>query len=157
MKKLLLIPISFLVLTACSEEQSAEEISDDKLPTELVENPHSAGGVDTGRYNELPVMVFEDTMHHFGTINEGEKVTYDFDFTNEGKTPLIISNATGSCGCTVPEYTKDPIAPGASGVIKVLFNSDGKKGHQRKSVTVMTNSQKGVHVLNIETEVTPRS
>lgn len=159
MKKILLVPFSILLLAACNEAADTEEnnIEDDKLSTELVENPLTASGVDTGKYNELPKMVFQDTMHSFGTINEGEKVTYDFDFKNEGNTPLIISSASGSCGCTVPEYPKDPIQPGASGTIKVMFNSDGKSGHQRKSVTVMTNSQKGVHILNIETDVTPKS
>src|SRR5437867_1703185 len=66
-----------------------------------------------------PEMVFETDVHDFGTFKQGGDGTYEFKFKNAGKEPLIISNAQGSCGCTVPSWPKDPIAPGKSSVIKV--------------------------------------
>ncbi|MGB0864187.1 MAG: DUF1573 domain-containing protein, partial [Saprospiraceae bacterium] len=72
------------------------------------------------------VMAFTNEEFDFGTVNEGEKVKHTFKFKNTGKEPLIISNAKGSCGCTVPKWPREPIAPGASGDVVVEFNSDKK-------------------------------
>jgi hypothetical protein len=80
---------------------------------------------------------------------EGEKVSHSFTFTNTGDNDLVISNARGSCGCTVPEWPKEPIAPGKSGKIDVVFNSDGKPGNAIKSVTVSTNTEPATHQLFI--------
>ena len=98
-------------------------------------------------------MEFTDTVHDFGTIHEREIVEYEFSFTNNGKTPLIINSAIGSCGCTVPSYPHDPLEPGKSGVMKVTFNSAGKSGHQEKSVTIHTNTLRGLHTLFIKAEI----
>ena len=89
---------------------------------------------------DAPILHFEQNSYDFGKINEGDKVTREFKFTNQGKTPLIISNATATCGCTIPEYPKYPVGPGKSGVIKVVFNSAGKVGVQRKIVTITSNA-----------------
>ena len=86
-----------------------------------------------------PAMTFEKAEYNFGEINQGDKVSYTFKFKNTGKAPLIISNARASCGCTVPEWPKEPVAPGASGKIDVVFNSAGKSGQQTKSITITTN------------------
>jgi hypothetical protein len=144
-----------LGLAACGEskqEQNAEE-KKDLLSTELVNNPRSAEGTDSVALNEMATMDFKDTSHDFGNLIEGEVGTYDFEFMNNGKSPLIINNATGSCGCTVPEYPRDPIAPGKGGIMKVKFNSADKKGHQEKSVSINTNSKKGLHMLYIKAQV----
>ncbi len=69
------------------------------------------------------VLTFEETVYDFGKLVQGDKVTYEFKFTNTGKSRLIIVDAKADCGCTVPEWPKEPIEPGASGVIKVVFNS----------------------------------
>ena len=84
---------------------------------------------------------FDETVHNFGKFSEKNPiVTHTFTFTNIGETPLIINQAAASCGCTVPEYTKDPIKPGEKGSIKVTYNGTGKfPGHFKKSITVMTN------------------
>jgi len=84
---------------------------------------------------------FDETTHNFGKFSEKNPiVTYTFMFTNIGETPLIINQAAASCGCTVPEYTKEPIKPGERGSIKVTYNGTGKfPGHFKKSITVMTN------------------
>jgi hypothetical protein len=104
----------------------------------------------------MPTMDFKDSVHDFGNLKEGEVGTYDFEFVNNGKKPLIIASATGSCGCTVPEYPHEPIAPGKGGVIKVKFDTQGKIGHQEKSVTINTNSATGVKMLYIKAEVEER-
>ena len=99
-------------------------------------------------------MDFRDTVFDFGTMRDGEVVGHEYAFTNNGRTPLIISNASGSCGCTVADFPREPVAPGKSGSIKVSFSSAGKEGHQEKSVSLTTNSARGVHVLYIKGEVT---
>ncbi len=104
-----------------------------------------------------PVFSFEKEVHDFGTINEGEVVNTTFEFTNTGDAPLIITNAKGSCGCTVPKYSKEPIAPGATGEILVSFNSSGKPGNQRKQVTLTANTTPNTKVLNISATVTPKT
>ncbi len=144
-----------LSLTACGQKAEEQKTGEQKnlLPTELVNNPRSAEGTDSVAFNDMATMDFKDTLHDFGTLVEGEVGTYDFEFTNNGKTPLIINDATGSCGCTVPEYPRDPIPPGKSGIMKVKFNSAEKRGHQEKSVTINTNSKRGIHILYIKAEV----
>ena len=119
----------------------------------LVNNPRTANGMDTVAAARKPTMDFKDTVHDFGAIKQDEVVSHEFTFTNNGKTPLIISGAAGSCGCTVPVYPHDPIAPGASGIMKVTFNSAGKSGPQNKNVTINTNTVRSVHMLYIKAEV----
>jgi hypothetical protein len=150
MKRYLLI--SLLALGACNSNNTAGN-SEGKLPASLVNNPHSANGLDTVAAGMKPTMDFKDTLHDFGQIHEGEQVEYDFPFTNNGKTPLIITSANGSCGCTVPDYPHDPIQPGKTEVLKVKFNSAGKSGHQEKSVTIHANTLRNVHMLFIKSEV----
>jgi hypothetical protein len=97
-----------------------------------------------------PVIKFEKDVYDFGKITEGEKVSYDFSFTNTGGTPLIISDASATCGCTVPEVPKEPILPGATATIKVVFSSAGKVGLQDKVVTVTANTipaQTQIHII----------
>jgi hypothetical protein len=106
---------------------------------------------------ELPVIAFMAESHDFGTINEGEVVETEFKFTNTGEAPLIISAAQGSCGCTIPEYPKEPIAPGEEGRILVSFNSEGKPNQQSKTVTLTTNAVPSTKVLTISANVTPKS
>jgi hypothetical protein len=83
---------------------------------------------------------YEQESFDFGVVNEGDLVTHTFKFKNTGTEPLTISNAKASCGCTVPNWSKEPVAPGASGEIKVEFNSKGKPGNQSKRVTVTANT-----------------
>ena len=101
-------------------------------------------------------MTFDKTSHDFGIISEGEKVTTTFGFTNTGDSDLIIVDARGSCGCTVPEYPKNqPIAPGQTGSIVVSFDSSNKPGIQQKSVTLSANTSSGREMLRIKSNVTP--
>lgn len=96
---------------------------------------------------------YENNKFDFGTINEGEVVKHIFKFKNTGNEPLLITNAKGSCGCTVPTWPKEPVAPGASAEIKVEFNSKGKPGRQSKKVTVTANTTPTETFLEIMGEV----
>lgn len=99
--------------------------------------------------DELPEFTFEEDFHDFGNIKEGETATHEFKFTNTGKAPLVITSARGSCGCTVPEYPKTPVAPGESGSIKVSFDSNGRSGRQDKNVTLTANTVPNQKILKI--------
>ena len=98
-------------------------------------------------------IAFKETSYDFGTIKEGEKVEHVFKFTNPSANPLIITNAKGSCGCTVPEWPKEPIAPGATSEIKVSFDSKNKKGPNTKNVTITANTIPANTVLTISSDV----
>lgn len=107
---------------------------------------------------KMPKIVFADTeVYDFGTINEGDTVSRNFKFKNEGEFPLIINNIQASCGCTTPEWPKNPIAPGEEGSIKVLFNSLGKRGTQNKTVTVFANTDPASTELAFRVMVNPRA
>lgn len=88
----------------------------------------------------LTTIAFDNMEHDFGKINHGEAVSHVFKFTNTGEHPLLITNARGSCGCTVPQWPKEEILPGEQGEIKVTFNSKGKSNQQAKSVTLTANT-----------------
>jgi hypothetical protein len=96
---------------------------------------------------------FGESTYDFGTVSEGDKVEHTYKFKNTGNEPLIISNAQGSCGCTVPQWPKEPIAPGKSGEIKVAFDSKGKAGKQSKTVTITANTDPATTTINIVGEV----
>ena len=101
--------------------------------------------------SESPIMSFDKTLHDFGTIQEGETVETIFTFTNSGKSDLIIVDARGSCGCTVPEYPKNtPIPPGESGKIRVSFDSNNKPNMQQKTVTISANTDSGRETIRIK-------
>ncbi len=149
MKRISLLVLLFLV--AC--KSNTDTNNKGQLPTSLVNNPRSANGVDNESAALKPTMDFADTLHDFGTIHQDEVVNYEFSFTNNGKSPLVISSAAGSCGCTVPQYPHDPVQPGKTAIMKVTFNSSGKQGHQEKSVTIHTNTLRSTHMLYIKGEV----
>lgn len=83
---------------------------------------------------------FEETTYDFGTVKQGEKVSHIFKFRNTGNEPLIISNAKATCGCTVPNWPKDPIPPGGTGEMEVVFDTKGKSNKQNKKVTITANT-----------------
>ena len=99
---------------------------------------------------------FDETSYDWGTIPEGDKMTHVFKFKNTGTNDMIISDAHGSCGCTVPEWPKEPIKPGKMSQIKVIFDSKGKAGDQTKSVTITANTEPTNMVLMIKGKVTAK-
>lgn len=144
-----------LSIAACNQQGKGTQSATDSgmLSTSLVSNPRTANGMDTAKAKAMPTMDFTDTLYNFKEVHEGEQVVREFEFVNNGKSPLIVTSATGSCGCTIGEYPHDPILPGKGGVIRVVFNSTGKFGHQEKSVTVATNTVRGLYTLYIQGNV----
>ncbi|NMM50553.1 DUF1573 domain-containing protein [Marinigracilibium pacificum] len=104
-----------------------------------------------------PKITFEQTKVDFGDITEGEKVSHEFVFENTGNEVLLISEVLVQCGCTATEWPKDPIAPGAKGSIKVVFNSTNKRGVQNKVVTVVSNSTSFRDAVTLRTNVLPKA
>jgi hypothetical protein len=149
MKKVI---ISTLVLMAiaCGNNESSK-----KVGAEIVNNTATAENPTAENENATEI-TFEQNMFDFGTIKEGELVNYKFKFKNTGKNPLLITNASASCGCTVPNWPKEPIAPGQGGEIDVTFNSEGKPNHAEKTVTVVANTTPTNTMLLIKGEVTPK-
>jgi hypothetical protein len=102
-------------------------------------------------------IMFNEMSFDFGEITEGETVQHTFTFENTGSYPLVISNAIGSCGCTVPTYPKEPVSPGEKAAIEVQFNSAGREGLQNKTITVTANTDPSPTVLSITARVKPKS
>ena len=143
--KFIHILFALAIVTSCSTDPS-KKAKESKAATTEATTPTADG----------PVMTFDKLSHDFGTINEGEVVETVFTLTNTGTSDLIILNARGSCGCTVPDYPKDqPIAPGDSAEVTVKFDSNNKPNANNRSVTFTTNTEKGREVVQIRTFVTP--
>jgi hypothetical protein len=141
-----IIAISLLMLFACSNNSSVN--------TEVLDIPiDEHGNVDSSK---LAIITFESEVFDFGQIQEGEKVAYSFKFTNTGKVPLIVASAHASCGCTVPKVSDKPIAPGESGKIEVVFNSENRMGIQNKTITVLSNTIPKEHQVFLRGEVLPK-
>lgn len=138
-----LVGFAFLGLSACNDAASKINDAETSVNADLVQGEGT------------PVFEFVEENHDFGVISEGTLAEYDFEFTNTGDAPLIITNAKGSCGCTVPNPPKEPIAPGAVGKIHVSFNSKGRTGNQQKTVTLSANTIPATRVLRISAQVTP--
>ncbi len=98
-------------------------------------------------------MDFKELAFDFGTINQDSENKKIFKFTNTGSSPLIIENAKGSCGCTVPKYPKEPIAPGATGEIEVVYKPGKQKDAQTKNITITANTEPSNTVLTITANV----
>jgi hypothetical protein len=104
---------------------------------------------DTGK----AIIGFKEYEHDFGKVVEGEKVGFIFTFENNGTGDLVIMSATTSCGCTVPKYDTNPISPGKSGNLEVIFDSSGKNGMQTKAITIKSNALTPVVLLKVTAEV----
>jgi hypothetical protein len=118
----------------------------------MIENPATANDPAAESKNTT-TMTFETIEHSFGDIMEGQNVEKTYTFTNTGKNPLLIDRCDVTCGCTVPSFPKEPIAPGEKGSIKVVFNSSGKSGLNNKTVTVFANVTGGNIVLKFTANV----
>ncbi len=145
------IPIGLVLGMLVSGCQSKSEKG--KLNADDVDLPVHADGQSDPK--ALPIMEFDKTLHNFGNIKAGEKVSYSFRFVNRGRRDLIIQNASGSCGCTIPDFPKEPISPGKDGFIRVLFNSEGKNGVQEKQVTVLANTLPNTNEIRIKANIIP--
>lgn len=155
MKIMKLIPlfcIGLAFVVSCNsgnnKEQEAEEVPLEKMGEQL-----ETRTVIPDADSITAVLELESDSYDFGEIKEGEKIEHEFRFTNTGNSPLIITNVQASCGCTTPEYSKNPIAPGEKGMVKVVFNSAGQPGKQHKIVTVASNALSANTLLHLRGEV----
>lgn len=98
---------------------------------------------------------FEKPTAEFGDIKQGQVVNATFKFKNTGKAPLVLSNVTATCGCTIPSWPKEPIAPGKSSEITATFNSAGKMGQQNKVITIISNAKTSQSQVSIVCNVLP--
>ncbi|MBC5774485.1 DUF1573 domain-containing protein [Pontibacter sp. KCTC 32443] len=147
-----------LMATSCNQENTADtatatDATAAPATETTVDNPNIATteqAAATPANPNAPVITFKETVYDFGTVKQGEVVNHTFTFTNTGKEPLIIENASASCGCTVPEWTKTPIAPGETGEVKVQFNSTGKAGQQSPMVTIRANTDPNITQVSLK-------
>ncbi len=125
--------------------------TDKKLDTGVVKN------VRSGDYQKRdfsgPRISFDKTEHNFGRVISGELVRHSFKFTNKGQEDLLLVRVSSSCGCTVPNYSKEPIKPGHKGLIEVIFDTRGRKGFQSKTITVTTNTTPTKTLLKIKANI----
>ena len=145
------VVFSFFALSACTSKKNSD-VPDNAINTDVVNNPATASK-STNPKDNVPKYEFEKEEHDFGTITQGESVSYAFRFKNVGNGDLVIRSANGSCGCTVPEFPKDPVKPGESAIINVTFNSEGKEGLQNKTVTLIANTIPNTYILSIKANV----
>jgi hypothetical protein len=103
--------------------------------------------------SDTAFILFNEYEHDFGKVTEGEKIAYTFTYENKGNAPLVISQATTTCGCTVSKYSRKPVQPGGNGTIEVIFDSSGRNGRQTKTITVRSNATKPMVLLKITGEV----
>jgi len=137
-----------LVLTGTT--MFAQSQSDKSAPirsTVTSADMHAQQPASTPAQNADLTMKFRNEDHSFGNIPEGPSVSYDFEFKNNGKEPIVLSNVQASCGCTTPTWPKEPIAPGKSAKITATYNTQGRPGPFSKTITVTSNV--GSKVLKI--------
>jgi len=155
-RSVLISSFIFLVMmhSCSSESKKSDSITSQPAEIKIPEKPIEKGNGESSQKLPKTKIKFTHDVHDFGKLKGGESREYDFEFTNVGKEDLIIEYAKGSCGCTVPEWPKDPIKPGNKGVIKVKFDSTGKQGKQEKNVTVIANTDPDINsVITIKAQV----
>jgi len=148
MKKSILIVavLSVFAFSSC-KDNAADKVNEENVTAAADRD------ADSGKF---PKISFEETQFDFGTIDQGTHVEHVFKFKNTGDAPLMIVNAKSSCGCTVPEWTKDAIAPGQVGSLLVKFDGSGQN-QVSKTITLTTNTEAGTEMLTIKAFVNPKN
>ncbi|MEK6477702.1 DUF1573 domain-containing protein [Catalinimonas sp. 4WD22] len=173
MKRLKISVLAFfsagLILTSCNNAALEEKVADLEQRVSELESKTPASASKTAALTkqisqpetdapqgDAPKFEFEESSYDFGSITEGDVVEHIFKFTNTGEAPLVIQSASASCGCTVPSYPREPVAPGESGEIQVKFNSANKPGIQNKTVSITANTNPTITRLTIKSNVMPK-
>jgi hypothetical protein len=157
-KQLILIAIFAFAVIGCKNQKAEEKVADLK---EIDAKPVPAVSA-TDPLNEqkpegpLAAISFPETEYDFGVVKEGQVIEHTFNFTNTGEAPLIIQNAQPSCGCTVPDWTKEAIPVGGKGYVRAKFDSNGRPNLQNKTITVIANTWPQQTVLRFKVMVTPK-
>src|SRR5258708_7660301 len=165
--KMMIVAAVALAATSCRDRAAEKKIAElesrlaqlegNKSPTAATPSTSTVTPAKEEKpTGPLPVIEFSTTDHDFGTVTEGQKVSYTYQVKNTGVAPLIIQNAQPSCGCTVPEWTKAPIPVGGTGFVKAEFDTHGKAGIQNKTITVTSNSWPKTTVIKFKAMVTPK-
>ena len=159
-KSILFAALAVVFLASCAADadkdaarESLTETANAVTPNATPDVAKTADAVPAAPTGPTTTVQWNETEFDFGTIDQGEAVEHSFSFTNTGSEPLIISNAKGSCGCTVPQWPREPIAPGATANIDVRFDSKGKRNKQNKKVTITANTDPAQSFLYIKGEV----
>lgn len=163
-KVLMIAVVLGAAMTSCGKSDSEKRIAElESRLADLESSPATTTPTPTATANKpaekpegpLPSFEWETIEHDFGTIKEGEKVSHIYKFKNTGEVPLIIESVRPSCGCTAPNWSKEPIPVGGEGTVEVVFDSKGKPNAQNKTVTVTANTWPQSTVLRFKTFVTP--
>lgn len=164
--KIKLLSVFALVLVLASscekkDDQAAKiQALEDKIAQLETNNtavtPVNVQATTSADPSSLGEFQFSEEEFDFGNINEGQVIEHIFNFTNNGQSPLVISNITASCGCTSPDWTRTPVNPGEKGFVKVVFNSTAKTGAQAPTVTIQANTNPTVTRLRMKGSVTPK-
>jgi hypothetical protein len=166
MYKILILFSTIYLLAACKGKTAdesitvdANEVTSDTLApimTDTIPDTTARESLPTAPDDKKTTIYFPRDSYNFGQITEGEVVSYTFSFTNSGDETLVIHSAKGSCGCTVPKYSKKPIQPGESGLIEVSFDSRDRVGPNTKGVFIESNTDPTLTILKISAEVMPK-
>jgi hypothetical protein len=142
MNKLVIVFLLAVVVSSCGQKSKDSSA----VSTDIIK---------MGENTPEPKFDFKESVWDFGKIKEGEKVEHTFKFTNVGKEDLVISKVTASCGCTIPDWSREPIKPGKEGKIKVSFDSKGKSNFVSKEITIFANTNPVTSSLEIKVFVEP--
>ncbi|TXB66575.1 DUF1573 domain-containing protein [Phaeodactylibacter luteus] len=148
-----LLAVGFAASCNNSETASQAEARESLENSVQPATPQPAAAQAAAPAGPTTTMEFDATEFDFGTVQDGEKVSHTYTFKNTGSEPLILSNAKGSCGCTVPSWPREPIAPGETGEITVEFNSKNKKGRRNQKVTITANTNPPQSFIYLKGEV----
>lgn len=158
--KITLLSLATILVVSCNNEtpqtsdaQNNVESSETLATTDGTEKATPVLDAASANPGAAPVLSLESSIYDFGDVQANSTTERVIEFTNTGGSPLIIQNARASCGCTVPEYSKEPIAPGENGSLKVSFQAPGNNGKQTKTVTLSTNSAAGEETFRITANV----
>ena len=143
-KSFLFFTVLLVGFTACKDKEQEKKIAELEGKLKQYEVKH-------------PVIEFETMEHDFGTINEGDPAEFVYNFKNTGEAPLIIQEVKPSCGCTVPDYSKEPVSVGGTGFVKVTFDSNGKRDLVQKTVTVTSNTEPKTLTLKFKAMILPKA
>lgn len=142
-----LLLIILFIFSACQEQEGKEvKTQRTKSMDEFIRIPTEDGKVKSG---DMAKIDFDHTEFSFDTILQGQSVEHVYPFTNTGKRDLMIADVTSSCGCTVPYFTEEPVPPGNTGEIRIVFDSEGKNGHQDKKIRIFANTFPNETVISI--------
>ena len=167
MKKLLILFSALAVsLVGCTNQKQENQIKSlekrvanlekaQGMPTSAAATTTSGAVASAAQDGKFPAISFDENEYDFGTIKEGDIVNHTFKFKNTGDAPLVINKATASCGCTVPQWPKDPVPAGGTGEIQVKFNSRGKHDQQTKFITISANTKPESTRITLKGMVTP--